>query len=192
MARLLKGFLATALLVGLVPFAGAAQSSTVHCPSVAPAPLHFKKPVFIDKTRAGGEPVSQVAEAGSIIVSAHAGTTHIYKDPNAAPGAGDFAVGYSNETLNWRSDDDGKTWKYVGVAGQSAGPHSATSTGFSDPDLTMDAGGKIYNTEIDLANVSVFASPDDGQSWPTATPEAGSGDRPWLTGAGKDEVYLYI
>lgn len=192
MARLLKGFLAVTLLAALVPFAGAAQSATVHCPSVAPAPLHFNKPVFIDKNRAGGEPVSVVAQDGSIIVSAHAGTTHIYKDPNAAPGAGDFAVGYSNQTLNWRSDDDGKTWKYVGTAGQSEGPHSATSTGFSDPDLTMDAGGKIYNTEIDLANDSVYASPDDGQSWPTANPEAGSGDRPWLTGAGKDEVYLYI
>jgi hypothetical protein len=40
----------------------------------------------------------------------------VYKDPPAAPGASDFLVGYS-----------------------------ATSTGFSDPDLTMDYGGRIYN-----------------------------------------------
>lgn len=183
---------AGALLATVLPLATSASSTTVKCQSGAPKPLKFSEPVYIDKSRAGGEPVSQVAEDGSIIVSAHAGTTHIYKDPSAAPGAGDFAGSYYNQTLNWRSTDGGKTWTYIGLAGAPAGPHSATSTGFSDPDLTMDAGGKIYNTEIDLANVAVFSSPDDGQSWPVANPVAGSGDRPWLTGAEKDEVFLYI
>ena len=129
---------------------------------------------------------------GSINVSAHAGTTHIYKNPEAVPGAGDFVVGYSNQTLNWRSTDDGKTWQYVGFAGQDFGPHSATSTGFSDPDLTMDYGGRLYNTEIDLANDSVYSSVDDGQSWTFANAVAGVGDRPWLTGQDKNEVFLYI
>ena len=194
MRRALRVFLIPALLAGVLPLAGAvvAHSAGRSCPDLRPAPLKFGKPRFIDTQRAGGEPVSQVAQDGSIIVSAHAGTTHVYKDPNAAPGAGDFAVGYTNQTLNWRSADGGETWQYVGVAGQQAGPHSATSSGFSDPDLTMDAGGTIYNTEIDLANDSVFASPDDGQSWPTANPAAASGDRPWLTGQEKDEVFLYV
>ncbi|MEA2433799.1 MAG: hypothetical protein QOG54_1256 [Actinomycetota bacterium] len=181
-----------ALLAALLPLGGAAGSSTTSCPSVKPPPLKFDKPVYIDENRAGGEPVSITAQDGSIIVSAHAGTTHLYKDPSAAPGAGDFAAGYSNQTLNWRSADGGKTWKYVGLAGLEAGPHSATSTGFSDPDLSMDAGGNIYNVEIDLANVSVFGSPDDGQSWPTANPVAASGDRPWVTGAEDKEVFLYV
>jgi hypothetical protein len=194
MRRAIRVFLIPALLAGVLPVMGvvAAHSAGYKCPDLRPAPLKFGKPSFIDENRAGGEPVSQVAQDGSIIVSAHAGTTHVYKDPGAAPGAGDFAVGYTNQTLNWRSADGGKTWKYVGLAGQEAGPHSATSTGFSDPDLTMDASGKIYNTEIDLANVSVFGSPDDGQSWPTANPEAASGDRPWLTGQEADEVFLYV
>ena len=194
MGRSIRLLLVPALLAAILPITGAlvAHSAGYKCPDLRPAPLKFAKPVFIDKNRAGGEPVSQTAQDGSIIVSAHAGTTHIYKDPNAAPGAGDFAVGYTNQTLNWRSADGGKTWKYVGVAGQEEGPHSATSSGFSDPDLTMDAGGTIYNTEINLANDSVFASPDDGQSWPTANPAAASGDRPWLTGRAKDEVFLYV
>jgi hypothetical protein len=186
-----KILLVPALLAALLPLAGA-HSETVNCPTPKTPPLKFGKPVYIDKGRAGGEPVSQVAQDGSIIVSAHAGTTHIYKDPNAAPGAGDFAGSYYNQTLNWRSTDGGKTWSYIGLAGAPAGPHSATSTGFSDPDLTMDAGGRIYNTEIDLANVSVYSSPDDGQSWPTANPIAASGDRPWLTGAEAEEVFLYV
>jgi hypothetical protein len=190
--RRTKLLLVPALLASLLPLAGAAESAPVRCPSMKPAPLKFGKPVYIDEARAGGEPVSIVAEDGSIIVSAHAGTTHVYKDPQALPGAGDFAGSYYNQTLNWRSTDGGKTWAYIGLAGAPAGPHSATSTGFSDPDLTMDAGGKIYNVEINLANVAVFASPDDGQSWPTANPVAASGDRPWVTGQEEDEVFLYV
>ena len=195
MRKASKILLLLGLIGGLLPVAGIARSADRSCPSAAslkPAPLDFKRPVYIDKNRAGGEPVSQTAQDGSIIVSAHAGTTHAYKNPNAAPGAGDFANGYSNQTLNWRSADGGKSWQYIGLAGQPAGPHSPTSTGFSDPDLSMDASGKIYNVEINLANVSVFGSPDDGQSWPTANPVAASGDRPWVTGAEADEVFLYV
>ena len=191
MAKKWRLLLVPAMLSALLPL-GQAGSSTVRCPSVRPDPLRFSKPTFIDKERAGGEPVSIVAQDGSIVVSAHAGTTHIYKDPQAAPGGKDFLRSYYNQTLNWRSTDGGKTWQYVGLAGAPEGPHSATSTGFSDPDLTMDAGGKIYNVEINLANVAVFASPDDGQSWPTANPIAASGDRPWVTGAEPDEVFLYV
>ena len=193
MRRSWKLLLIPALLAGLLPLAnGASTASSRKCPSPKPPKLGFGKPKYIDRTRAGGEPVGITAEDGSIIVSAHAGTTHIYKEPGAAAGADDFAVGYANQTLNWRSDDGGKSWKYVGLFGQEAGPHSLTSTGFSDPDLTMDAGGRIYNTEIDLANVAVFSSPDDGQSWPRGNPIVASGDRPWVTGAQKDEVFLYV
>lgn len=188
----LRMLLVPALLAALLPLAGAAESAPVSCPTPKPPPLRFSKPVFIDKNRAGGEPVSVTAQDGSIIVSAHAGTTHVYKDPNAAAGAGDFAGSYYNQTLNWRSTDGGKTWKYVGLAGLETGPHSATSTGFSDPDLTMDQGGRIYNIEIDLANISVFSSPDDGQSWPIANPVAASGDRPWITGQEPEEAFLYV
>jgi hypothetical protein len=183
--------LVPALLAAMLPIAGLAKSSSRECPSVKPPKLSFGKPSFIDEMRAGGEPVSQVAQDGSIIVSAHAGTTHAYKDPAAAPGAGDFAR-YYNQTLNWRSTDGGKTWAYIGLFGAPEGPHTATSTGFSDPDLTMDASGRIYNVEIDLANVAVFSSSDDGQSWPRGNPIAASGDRPWVTGAEADEVFLYV
>jgi hypothetical protein len=190
--RSLKFVLVTTLFAGLLPLAGTAQSA-VKCPTGKPPKLDFGQPTFIDKTRAGGEPVSVVAEDGSITVSAHAGTTHVYKNPEAAPGAGDFASSYYNQTLNWRSEDGGESWQYIGLAGSPVGPHSGSSTGFSDPDLAIDGGGNLYNTEIDLANVSVFASPDDGQSWPTANPAAASGDRPWLTGGDEDgEVYLYV
>ena len=191
MSRVSKILLVPVLLAALVPIAGVAKSSARVCPSVKPPELSFEKPTFIDEMRAGGEPVSQVAQDGSIIVSAHAGTTHVYKDPQAAPGAADFGR-YYNQTLNWRSTDGGETWQYIGLFGAPEGPHTAASSGFSDPDLTMDVGGRIYNTEINLANVAVFSSSDDGQSWPRGNPIAASGDRPWLTGAEPDEVFLFV
>lgn len=168
--------------------AGASGASS--CPGVSPEPLSFEAPRYIDTTRAGGEPVSVVAQDGSIIVSAHAGTTHLYKNPQAAPGAGDFVVGYTNETLNWRSTDAGRSWSYIGTAGLPAGPHTIGSTGFSDPDLTIDAGGRIYNVEINLPQVAAFSSNDDGQSFMTSNPIAGNGDRPWITGRAADEAFL--
>ena len=169
-----------------------APDQEVTCPTVEAPDVTFDEPRFIDPNRAGGEPVSVIAQDGSINVSAHAGTTHVYKDPEAAAGAGDFAIGYYNQTLNWRSTDGGKTWSYVGIAGLHEGPHSLTSTGFSDPDYAMDQAGNIYNVEIDLANVAVFKSNDDGQSYLTANPEAWFGDRPWLTALEEDEVFLYV
>lgn len=69
-----------AVVIGLVATAlpmGARVSQGADCPDVAPAPLAFDEPIFIDKTRADGEPVSIVAQDGSISVSAHAGTTHV-------------------------------------------------------------------------------------------------------------------
>jgi len=163
------------------------------CTVGRPAKTSFAHPVYIDQNRAGGEPVSVVAQDGSIIVSSHAGTTHLYKNPRAIPGANDYAVGYFNQTLNWRSTDGGRTWRYVGTFGNPViGPHTLTSTGFSDPDLTMDAGGRIYNTEIDLANVSVYSSGDDGQSFDRGNPIVTSGDRPWVTGKAANEVFVII
>jgi hypothetical protein len=185
--------LAAAVVAAGLPLTGAALGASPACGSeLTPPKLSFGDRVYIDKNRAGGEPVSIVAKDGSISVSAHAGTTHIYKDPNALPGAADFLVGYSNETLNWRSTDGGKTWSYVGMPVVNAGPHSLTSTGFSDPDYAIDASGRIYNTEINLANVAVFSSGDDGQTYSRGNPEVTSGDRPWLTGGGENEVYLYV
>ncbi len=183
-----------AAVVGVAaPIAIAKPSQGIVCTGAETPTLSFAKPTFIDRNRAGGEPVSVVAQDGSITVSTHAGTTHAYKDPQTvALGSSDFLNGYTNQTLNWRSIDGGSSWRFVGTGGTELGPHSPTSSGFSDPDLSMDASGNLYNTEINLANVAVFASPDDGKSWPIANPVASSGDRPWVTGAGEDEVYLYI
>jgi hypothetical protein len=176
--RPIRILLIGALVAGIVPAAtlggGAAGATGLTCPSQLVAPLQFAPPTYIDRNRPGGEPVTIVAQDGSIVVSAHGGTTHLYKDPNAGPGVPEYLASYTNQVLNWRSADGGETWKFTGFTGQTAGPHTVASTGFSDPDLT------------------VFSSPDDGQSWPRGTPVAGTGDRPWLTAADANVLYLYI
>jgi hypothetical protein len=186
---------AGAVLAAGLPVAGVSVAGPKACGSEVKTPkLVFGDRVYVDKNRAGGEPVTVVGHDGSISFSAHAGTTHIYKDPSsvASEGVLDFTNEYSNQTLNWRSTDGGKTWTYVGLGNTGRGPHTLASSGFSDPDFAIDAGGRIYNTEINLANVAVFSSGDDGQTYSRGNPEVTSGDRPWLTAAGKDEVYLYV
>ena len=194
MSRRRTALLAAATLAAGLPVATTALGAAPPCGSeLKPPALSFGKRVSIDDVRPGGEPVSVVAQDGSISVSAHGGTTHLYKDPAVlAAGAEDLASTYENQTLNWRSTDGGKSWKYVGLAGQEFGPHTVASSGFSDPDYAIDAGGRIYNTEINLANVAVFSSGDDGQTYSRGNPEVTSGDRPWLTAGAKDEAYLYV
>ena len=66
----------------------------------------------------------------------------------------------------------------------------STNTGFSDPDLTQDAGGRVYNTGIDLVNDALFSSPDGGRTWDRGTINCHDGDRPWLAAGPKDTVWL--
>ncbi len=141
--KLVAVLFALAMTVAIGPTGAFGRGQPKPPPSCgAQAPdVSFSEPVFIDRNRAGGEPVSVVAQDGSINVSAHAGTTHIYKNPDALPGTRDFLMGYTNQTLNWRSTDGGETWQYTGLAGTGEGPHSLLSTGFSDPDYAMDQAG---------------------------------------------------
>jgi hypothetical protein len=179
-----------AVVMAILPGVQRARAE-VRCPSVAPPSISFGKPVYIDKSRPGGEPASQVAQDGSIIVAGHASTTLLYKSPDALPGLVDWASQYANQSYVWRSSDHGRTWKRIDTI-EGLGAHTKTSTGFSDPDFAMDEAGTIYGTEIDLANVSVYWSTDDGRSFPGGNPIAGSGDRPWLGALGPGEVFLVI
>jgi hypothetical protein len=182
--------LTVATLAAVAPLSPAA-AGPVRCPSVSAPDVRFGTPVYVDKVRPGGEPVSQVAQDGSIIVAGHASTSLLYKSPDAAPGLVDWASQYANQTYVWRSDDHAKTWDRIEEV-DGLGAHTKTSTGFSDPDFAMDDAGTIYGTEIDLVNVSVFSSTDDGRSFPNGNPIAGSGDRPWLGALGPGEVFLII
>jgi hypothetical protein len=155
--------------------------------------LGFGKPVFVDTALAGGEPFVIYSHKGhDLIYSSHEGTTHLFRDGviKGPGGVGAFAANYRNQVNIWTSHDDGKTWQRVNYNGTGFFTNPAKNTGFSDPDLTEDEGGVIYDTGIDLANDTLFSTPDGGKTWPTGTVQCHEGDRPWLAGGHKNEVFL--
>lgn len=145
---------------------------------------------LIDDVRAGGEPVMAVASDGSIIVMTHPGWTH-YHPTIADLDHSELVAPANGQSYLWRSTDDGATWTHVGLVGPN-GPRSV-GTGFSDPDLTVDAAGRIWYTDlIALAEQSVSYSDDNGATWTAGNVVAGAGayvDRQWVGSAG-DRVYL--
>src|SRR2546423_7096841 len=125
---------------------GAALAIAVLVPAVSQAaPVHFAKPVYVDHQLAGGEPlVIADLKHHTLIYTAHEGTTHLYRDGLTFPE--DFVANYRNQVNIWVSKDDGRTWKRDNFDGTGFDTNPGKNTGFSDPDLTQDAGGGIYNT----------------------------------------------
>jgi hypothetical protein len=160
-------------------------------PAAAPAaePVGFSKPIFVDEQLAGGEPlVIHDNVHHTLIYTAHEGTTHLYRNGITYPQ--DFVANYRNQVNIWVSKDDGKTWQRDDFSGTGFATNPSQNQGFSDPDLTVDEGGRIYNTGIDLANDALFSTNDGGYTWDRGTAQCHDGDRPWLAGGKKDEVFL--
>ncbi|MGH3610580.1 MAG: hypothetical protein ACRDRD_21195, partial [Pseudonocardiaceae bacterium] len=179
--RRLAGGAALALL-GLA----AAPLTSAHAAGVG-----FAAPTFVDMQRAGGEPgIIHSNKFGDLVYTSHEGDTHI--DRAGAGGAGSIVQFLcpnaptvdcaKNHVWIWTSDNGGASW--------DRRDEGLSYTGFSDPDLTQDAAGSVYNTGIDLANDSVFSSQDGGKTWPHGTTNCHEGDRPWLGGGQAGEVFM--
>ena len=160
-------------------------------PSAAADPLAFEPPQYIDQTFPGGEPVLQVDTVHhTLVYSSHEGTTHIYRQGLPSAQTLSFFSEYRNQTKMWTSKDNGVTWERVDFLGTGFATDPTKNSGFSDPDFAMDAGGRIYNTGINLASQAIFSSPDGGFTWDKGTPQCTPGDRPWLAGGRPDEAWL--
>ena len=170
-------------LVGLLPGSGRAGTAA---PTFAP-------PVYVDQTLAGGEPeVFADTLHGRLIYSAHEGTTHLYRDGIVNSPWGDFSFvsNYCNQVNIWTSPDGGANWYRDRYLGTTCPTSPAINTGFSDPDLTQDAGGRVYDTGIDLVNDALFSSIDGGQTWDQGNADCHDGDRPWLAGGNANQVFM--
>jgi hypothetical protein len=156
------------------------------------SPVKFGKPLYVDKQLAGGEPiVFYDAAHQDYIYSAHEGTTHTLHD-GLVEGAGEtaeWAANYRNQVNIWTSRD-GHRWTAVNLDGTGFEANPTINSGFSDPDLTQDDGGRVYDTGINLVNDALFSSADGGRTWDKGTINCHEGDRPWLAGAHKNEVFL--
>lgn len=173
------------LLLSPIGGAGAQEPDCGAPPQMAP--LSFGEPKLIDTVRAGGEPSIDVHPDGTLLYASHASTTLFYR--NNMPDA-DYVTPYTGSTYVWRSTDGGDTWRYIGLGGTEAGPHSATISGFSDPDFAFDSAGNVYTAGINLANVYVAKSSDSGRTWNGHAFAALATDREWLAADEPDVVYM--
>jgi hypothetical protein len=161
--------------------------------SAAPSVPTFAAPVYVDQTLAGGEPtIFADAMHGRLIYTSHEGTTHLYRDGLVSSPWGDFSFvsNYCNQVNTWTSPDGGVNWYRDRYLGSPCPTSPTNNNGFSDPDLTQDASGRVYNTGINLVNDSLFSSIDGGQTWDQGTADCHDGDRPWLAGANANEVFM--
>ena len=176
------------LAVGAVPVSSNADQSAV--------PVGFAAPVLVDPQLGGGEPVIISSHKfGTLVYSSHEGTTHLYR-PGLAAHPGEFACPdpatatcYNSHVNIWYSTDHGQHWS------RSNGLERLGYTGFSDPDLTEDDAGNLYDTGIGAlpdAQASLFSSADGGKTWPTGTTQCHDGDRPWLVGGRPNQVFYAI
>jgi hypothetical protein len=156
------------------------------------SPVGFAKPIYVDDKLAGGEPIVFYDRAHQVFIySSHEGTTHTLHDGvgGAPTETVQWGANYRNQVNIWTSRD-GKKWTVVNLDGTGFEADPTTNSGFSDPDLTQDDGGRVYNTGINLVNDALFSSRDGGRTWDRGTLNCHEGDRPWLAGAHKNEVFL--
>jgi len=175
------GLVACALLAALV----ATHAPAAVCPSVAP--LTFGTQHYVDQTRVGGEPVVLPLSTGRLLYAAHASTTLL--DVQAPPGAGtmNYFAHYQGQVYTWYSDDKGATWTFVP---RDNIPTNVPLSGFSDPDLAVDAGGQVYLEEINLLNIAASKSTDGGKSYALQNFFAQDmTDREWIDADTKDVLY---
>src|SRR6266851_9817728 len=129
--------------------------------AAGPSGPTFAPPTYIDQQLAGGEPeVFADTLHGRLIYTSHEGTTHLYRDGIVSSPWGNFSFvsNYCNQVNVWTSPDGGLNWFRDRYLDSPCPTSPAINTGFSDPDLTQDAGGRVYNTGIDLVNDALFSS----------------------------------
>jgi hypothetical protein len=185
------------------PFVAAAPqaySATMTITASAPPPpalascdapgkaLTFSKPIYVDTTRAGGEPSVVAHPNGTLMYAAHAGTTHFYSLEVDNPTSTAFFDNYRGQVYAWYSTDNGANWNYVD---RTLPPDNAPGTGFSDPDFAIDAAGNVYLSEINLANVAISKSTTAGKSYSLQNFFAEDiTDRQWSTAGPANVVFI--
>ncbi len=152
---------------------------------------------YIDMSRAGGEPIVETHPDGTLLWGSHAGTTHIYLNPEyiADPNTSTFIENYEGQTYYYFSPDNGETWEYVPrtpIRDQASNGNSGVPiSGFSDPEFAVDSAGNVFISEINLANIAVSKSTDSGRSYVLQSLfEITASDRQWMEADEEDVLYF--
>jgi hypothetical protein len=124
--------------VGNVPSAGAAATEMSFSPPVQ---------VSADDTQSAAEPSIRAALDGTIYIVAPTGLGNTARDGAESTG-GDVI---------WRSEDNGKTWTFLGSLDENVGG--------GDADIAPDAEGTLWGSGLTLANTTASISTDKGDNF---------------------------
>ena len=147
---------------------------------------------YIDKSRAGGEPIVATHPSGRLLWGSHAGTTHFFGPAAPDEDTAAFLRNYEGQTYQYFSGDGGKTWEFVErLPNQDNQEAGLPNSGFSDPEFAIDKAGQVYISEINLANVAFSKSTDGGRSYKLQSLTGLTlSDRQWMEADEKDVLYL--
>jgi hypothetical protein len=141
----MRWFLAVAgLVVCVLPI-----DSDSNKAQAAAAEMTFGSPVQVsaDDTQSAAEPSIRVALDGTIYIVAPTGLGNTARDGTESEG-GDVI---------WRSEDDGKTWQFLGSLDENLGG--------GDADIAPDAEGTLWGSGLTLANTTASISTNKGDSF---------------------------
>ncbi len=185
---LLVGLLVTAGCLGASPDETLEEQSAADIPDLPPVAEEVVRSVQVED-RWSGEPSILALDDGALLITGAGGFTRYIEDPTDAPGD-------AGQSYIWRSTDDGAHWQLVDLdlphPADAFTPYRNAVPGV-EGDLSQDEAGRVYFTDLSmLATNGVSASDDGGETWTATQSAAGlpGTDRPWIQGAGEDEVYV--
>ncbi len=185
--------LAASLAVVTLPgspleLAALAQPATCAAPA---EPLQFESD-YIDKTRAGGEPLVTTHPDGTLLWGSHAGTTHFFGPAAPDEDTAAFLENYEGQTYQYYSEDQGETWEFAPRTPVQAEVDSGLpNSGFSDPEFAIDTAGNIFISEINLANIAFSKSSDSGRTYTLQSLVGISfSDRQWMDADTEDVLWF--
>lgn len=190
MSRILAVLAAAAMLLAALPVVSAIADTP--CPPLAAEDVPTFSMDFVDISRAGGEPMIEVLNDGTLLWGSHAGTTHFYAPASVNTNTGAFIENYHGQTYQYYSTDGGVTWEFVPrLANPTTVIGGTPASGFSDPVFAVDEAGTVYISEINLANVAVSASTDGGRNYELRSIAAfTSSDRQWMAADEPGVLYM--
>ncbi len=174
--RLASFLVAMSVLLLAVPGTGTADDDDDDDDGGASSTLSFRRPVFVSQD------VELQAAEPSIRVDIRDPTQRIWiTAPSGLLPRSRTPPTLESGDLVWYSDDNGKTWVFSLGPG---GTRSPTIVGGGDSDVVTGPGDEVYLTGLTLANVTLAASCNRGQTFKSnVISNVGTvEDRQWIDG----------
>ncbi len=137
------------ITVGLLAVGATLSTGTPSPGGAATSKVSFGEPVAVsaDDAQTAAEPSIRTARDGTIYIVAPTGLGNTQR--NGAESTGGDVI--------WRSDDDGKTWTFLGSLDENVGG--------GDADIAIDNEGDVWGSGLTLVNTTASISTDKGDTF---------------------------